>query len=116
MMSKKKKKKKKKGSGANVVATVPTSAPVAPPAAPAQAPAPAPAPEPSYPDQSLIYLTQHGLDDDCMDHKVIKKWVENVASRKTKATASQIHRYFKGRVDPGVVCTSRCVEWCFLAL
>lgn len=103
MMSKKKKKKKKKGSGANVVATVPTSAPVAPPAAPAQAPAPAPAPEPSYPDQSLIYLTQHGLDDDCMDHKVIKKWVENVASRKTKATASQIHRYFKGRVDPDVI-------------
>lgn len=36
-----------------------------------------------------------------MDHSVIKKWVLEVAARKTLATSDQMHRYFHGRVDSG---------------
>ena len=89
--AKKKKGKKKKGAAA---APAPAPAP-APALARAPTPAPAPAPAPA------TYYSAPSTSSE-MDHSVIKKWVLEVAARRTLATSAEIKRYFHGRVEEGV--------------
>lgn len=89
-MMPKKVKKKSKGKKKKGAAAAPAPVP-----APAPAPAPAPIPATFYSSASAPSASSE------MDHSVIKKWVLEVAARRTVATSDQIKRYFHGRVEEG---------------